>query len=349
MKKRIWTIVIGAYLTAVFTIGSVLASQDNDSMKNAETVSTETEIISEGTQPDAQEEEKEEIPSEENDRVYAPGPCGRMSVSLPDGWVYRYCPIGFEGISNAYGLQMKPSREGTDYLELFYWQQFGVCGTGLKQEETQLAGGPAMIGTYDNHDMWDFVSFHADKEGIAAQAVKILGEWDETQKDEAWQILDTLQFESDIREGVMPYFQPDSEITDIGLSADVIDISDTGAAMRFQVWDPDLASGELEYGEDYTLERRESDGWQALPTLLDDWAVTAVAYVIPKEEAIEWRVNWEALYGKLTPGDYRITKTINDWREPGDYSSYTIRAYFLYYGEPSEIAAPSQNSEDWIS
>ena len=352
MKKRNRTTVICACLTAVIVTGAVLAVHAEDDMNStepADTASLETESISEEQSENGEKEGNEALPSGEDNRVYASGPCGRLSVSLPDRWVYRYCPIGFEGITNAYGLQMKPSIEGTDYLELFYWQMFGVCGTGLKQEETQLAGGPAMIGTYDDHDMWDFVSFHGDNEGIAAQAVKILGEWDEAQKSEAWQILDTLRFEPDIREGVMPYFQPDSEVIDIGLTADVINISDTGATVRFQVWDPDLASGELEYGEDYTLESRVGDGWEELPVLLDDWAVTAVAYTIPKEETAEWSVNWEQLYGRLTPGDYRITKVVNDWRGPGDYSSYTPRVYFLYYGEPSETAQSTENGEDWIS
>lgn len=265
------------------------------------------------------------------------GPYGTLSVELPDGWVSQPYESGSEhSNSGSYGMWLHPAEEENGYIDLCYMQTFGVCGTGLQQETITLAGDEASVGIYDNHTMWDFVSFRGVNEGITAQNV-MAGEWPEAYRKKTMDILDTLRFDPDRAKGAVSYFRRDSEIPQIGLMAEAHDITATGAVIRFRVWDPELATGDLEYGEDYTLEQQEGDEWKEVPTVFEgEWAVNAIAYLIPKEPestGSEWKVNWEWLYGRLEPGDYRIGKTVDDFRETGSYDSYRIYVYFHYAGD----------------
>ena len=286
-------------------------------------------------------------------RIYARGPYGRISVSLPDGWVYQPYSVNSEhSNSGSYGMWFRPEKEDTGYIDLSYMQMFGVCGTGLEQETMIIAGDEAWIGTYDNHAMWDFINFQGINEGVTAQNV-MAEEWSDEEQGTALDILDTLIFEPEQAEGAVAYFRSDSEVPEIGLIAEAHNITSSGATVRFRVWDPDAASGELEYGQDYSLEKLDGDAWTQLPVIFEgEWAVTAEAYLIPKDLdslGSEWEVNWEWLYGKLEPGDYRIGKTIMDFRGTADYDKYKVFAYFHHAGEPASENEDTADQEIWFS
>lgn len=297
---------------------------------------------------DADAPAETDAPASEPDanRVYAVGPYGRISVELPEDWEAEVYAAGSEWSSpGLYGMHLHPESEETGYIDLNYTQAFGVCGTGLSQETVTLAGEEASVGTYDDHEMWNFISFRGALEHITVQSV-MAEEWPEADREAVMTILDTVQFEPDVAEGAAAYFVSDSEIPEIGLIAEAKEITATGAVIRFRVWDPELSSGELQYGDDYTLERLEQGSWTPVPVVFEgEWAVNDIAYIIPKEGnpddddpandsgISEWKVDWEWLYGPLTPGDYRIEKTVMDFRGTGDYDTYPVRAYFHYAGE----------------
>ena len=322
MRKvlRLVSLVIAAVLFLTGCAGTN-ASQNADTDKTAEEAETVSEVPAASGQ-------------EEAGRVYAAGPYGTLSVVLPEGWDAEAYASGSEkSNSGSYGMWIRPAGEETGYIDVCYMITFGVCGTGLKQETSVIAGEEASIGTYDDHKMWDFVSFHGAMEGVTAQNVMAEG-WPEQCREQTMTILDTLRFDPDRAEGAVSYFRRDSEIPEIGLIAEACDITSTGATVRFQVWDPDLAGGELQYGDDFTLERQDGEDWTELPVIVEgDWGFNEIAYTIPKEpdaSGSEWQVNWEWLYGKLEPGDYRIGKTIHDFRGPGNYTQYRIYVYFRY-------------------
>ena len=279
-------------------------------------------------------------------RVYAVGPYGRISVELPEDWEAEpYAADSEWSVPGLYGMRLHPESENTGYIDLNYTQMFGVCGTGLSQETVTLAGEEASVGTYDNHEMWDFISFRGAFDHITVQSV-MAEEWPEADRETVMGILDTLKYEPDVAEGAAAYVVSDSEIPEIGLIAEARDITATGAVIRFRVWDPELSSGELQYGDDYKLERLEQGSWTPVPVVFDgEWGINDIAYLIPKEGSpddddptndsgiSEWKVDWEWLYGPLTPGDYRIEKTVTDFRGTGDYDMYPVRACFHYAGE----------------
>lgn len=89
-------------------------------------------------------------------------------------------------------------------------------------------------------------------------------------------------------------------------------------------------TGELQTGSWYILERLTEEGWTEVEWVPQkyDVAWTAEAWMIPKEDTVEWKVDWEWLYGKLSPGTYRIGKSIDDFRETGDYDTQNFYAEF---------------------
>lgn len=83
--------------------------------------------------------------------------------------------------------------------------------------------------------------------------------------------------------------------------------SPTGATIVFQQTEQ-LEGYLLLSGNDYRLQRYADGAWNALPALVEDVFWTEAAFVvtaIPREN-----VDWAWLYGTLTPGRYRIGKTV---------------------------------------
>ena len=83
----------------------------------------------------------------------AGGPYGRITVTLPDGWIYEEAPVDSEKmIYGLYGIILKPENVSEGQMELFCTDSFGVCGTGLESKEITLAGNTVSVGTYDDHE-----------------------------------------------------------------------------------------------------------------------------------------------------------------------------------------------------
>lgn len=90
------------------------------------------------------------------------------------------------------------------------------------------------------------------------------------------------------------------------------------------------STGELQTGSWYILEQwTQENGWKEIPYIVEgEFAWTAEAWMIPKNEVCEWEVNWEWLYGQIPAGKYRIGKEIMDFRGTGDFDK-TI--YFVEF------------------
>ena len=111
------------------------------------------------------------------------------SVSLPyvDGWEYEIVEYTENGIS--YGVSYRPVGED-GWIKLHYRDSFGVCGTGLEEKPY----GNGSMGTYDNSDIWSFITFEAD-EGHYVATTNGVSDWWETHGDEAMIILDQAVLE----------------------------------------------------------------------------------------------------------------------------------------------------------
>ena len=112
-----------------------------------------------------------------------------ISVTLMDGWEYD---IADEADSNEFAINIYPAGQSENKLRIAYFNGFGVCGTGLAQEQIMLGRYEAWLGTYDNRSVWDFISL----QGLPGDYA-ILNEggekWWEEYGEDAMQILATLK------------------------------------------------------------------------------------------------------------------------------------------------------------
>lgn len=79
-----------------------------------------------------------------------------MQLSIPEGWQYsirQYDPEQY-----GFGIDFWPEGVGEGKLSLNYYDQFGVCGTGLEEKTVQISGMEGWMGTYDGAAVWDFIS-----------------------------------------------------------------------------------------------------------------------------------------------------------------------------------------------
>ena len=112
-----------------------------------------------------------------------------ISVTLMDGWEYD---IVDETDTNEFAINIYPAGQSENKLRIAYFNGFGVCGTGLAQEQIMLGRYEAWMGTYDNRSVWDFISL----QGLPGDYA-ILNEggekWWSEYGEEAMQILATLK------------------------------------------------------------------------------------------------------------------------------------------------------------
>ena len=78
-------------------------------------------------------------------------------------------------------------------------------------------------------------------------------------------------------------------------------------------------NGTLTTGQPYFLQKKENNTWVSIPPILEAWGWTTEAWVISENDTVRWDVNWEWLFGKLQPGQYRIGKDIYAEISPGNH------------------------------
>lgn len=109
-----------------------------------------------------------------------------------------------------------------------------------------------------------------------------------------------------------------------GVSMKVTDVSKTSAKLEI------LNTTDLEvmFGEDYDLQVFQNGKWSSLPYLIDNWGFNSIGYKALKDEPYTWEVDWTVFHGELSPGTYRIVKSVMDFRASGDYTNYHLASEF---------------------
>ena len=256
------------------------------------------------------------------------GPYGEISLSVPDTWSYEPVHVDEEGLMyGLYGLILKPLAASEGQIELVCSDSFGVCGTGLTTEDITLATVTAHVGTYDDHKHWDFVTIGAENPQIVIQHTDC-DSWTDEMWDEAMTILDTMVWNMDKTEGGIGRYSQESEDDTIAVSMSVSNVTPSGLTVHFRQYDK-RDTEELTYGEGYQLEKFNGNDWDEVPQIIDNGAFNDIGYILPSEGEAEIEINWEWLYGRLSPGRYRITKTIVDVRKVGNNPLYSLTSEFF--------------------
>ncbi len=86
-------------------------------------------------------------------------------------------------------------------------------------------------------------------------------------------------------------------------------------------------TGELEYGEPYSIERKNGEKWEPLE-YFDGAVWHDLAYFVEPNTDKEIKLDWKWLYGTLPAGTYRIAKEFMDFRGSGDYDKQTFYVPF---------------------
>lgn len=324
--KRTLGVIAAATLIMVTGCGNAV----DENVEKENTPAQESSVPVELTESASDEQLEEPAAEADSDyRVVSGGPYGQISLFVPDGWEYIVCPVDDDQMSyGLYGFILKPLEASEGQIKLFCSDSFGVCGTGLKQEEMTLAGETAHVGTYDEHEHWDFITFGSDSPQIVAQSIGCDG-WTDGMWDEAMTILDSMSFDITKTEGGIGQYISDSEVEALGLVMDVRNVSPTGLTVHFRQYEKKDV-GEMFYGEPCTLERLVDEKWEAVPRIVAEASYHDIAYIIPPEGESEFETNWEWLYGRLDPGTYKITKIVMTQKEGSDSNpNYSLSAQFL--------------------
>ena len=88
------------------------------------------------------------------------------------------------------------------------------------------------------------------------------------------------------------------------------------------------ADGELQTGEWFELEISTDDGWKPVPKLAENTAWHSIAYAIKKNDITELKTDWTYLYGKLSPGYYKMKKEVMNLRKTGDFDKQIYELQF---------------------
>lgn len=116
-----------------------------------------------------------------------------------------------------------------------------------------------------------------------------------------------------------------------GLTLSVKDVTPTGLTLVI-TQEGGSPSGELQYGGAYTLEVEQDGTWQNVPDIVDgNFAWDGMAYLVTMDGETEQAVDWDWLFGPLSPGHYRLSKEFMDFRDTGDYD---IQLYEVEFDIP---------------
>lgn len=109
-----------------------------------------------------------------------------------------------------------------------------------------------------------------------------------------------------------------------GVSMKVLKSTPTTAEVEFT----NTTNLDVEFGEDYSLQKFHNGEWYNLSYLIDNAAFNSIAYVVPKDEPILWDVDWKTFHGILSKGKYRIVKSVMDFRGTGNFTKYYLTDEF---------------------
>ena len=117
------------------------------------------------------------------------GQFSNISLTVPYDWEYN---IKHSENLVDYCIEFWPAGQESGKLQLWYYNAFGVCGTGLESEDITIAGYEATKGTYDDKELWDFISLGGTpgKYVIMNQGAEA---WWSDYGDEAMEILEGMK------------------------------------------------------------------------------------------------------------------------------------------------------------
>lgn len=115
------------------------------------------------------------------------GENGQFSFLMPSDWKYEEAEP-FDMLD--YGIDVYPLNN-REKIRIAYSEDFGVCGTGLTTEDTEINGMPAKMGIYMESPYWEHITFNDSYYYITRISSD---SWNTEYMDDVQIILDTIEF-----------------------------------------------------------------------------------------------------------------------------------------------------------
>ncbi len=135
----------------------------------------------------APEETKTQVTAVSHENDFA-----RIALSLPDNWEYA---IEEKEGAKSFCISLWPKEE-EGRLAIWYYEAFGVCGTGLTQKTVTLGRYTASQGTYAGSPLWDYIVFSdVTTTGDFVAMNEGIDSWWDRYETQAMEILSSLTLE----------------------------------------------------------------------------------------------------------------------------------------------------------
>ncbi len=112
-----------------------------------------------------------------------------------------------------------------------------------------------------------------------------------------------------------------------GISLSAQNVSPTGLTLTISQSGGSF-DGELQYGAEFVLRQKLDETWQDVPGSRDI-AWNSLAYLLPENSTKQSEIQWDSIYGALTPGTYQIGKSFMNFRDTGDFDKEMVWTEFV--------------------
>ena len=184
---------------------------------------------------------------------------GSIQLSLPQGWAYQVS----EQEEGEFSIDLHPQSEPEGTISIQYVKLFGVCGTGLEQEDCVINGKEAAKGIYDGHEYWDYIAFSGKYENYAV--LNSAGDsWWGAYQEQIEGILNSLSLGNEVKGG--------PEVVELE-EGEPIEMGDSGKELCVTLEDTEEdvgASIHLSYGEQKAVVADYVDGLRECYVLRQD-------------------------------------------------------------------------------
>ena len=99
-----------------------------------------------------------------------------------------------------------------------------------------------------------------------------------------------------------PNKQKTNQVDGVSIEIKEGTLTNTGATIIIT----DTTNKDYSYGEPYKIDKKENGKWIEAPKVKEDVFFNMPAYQLDENNEIVREVNWEWIYGELTPGTYRF-------------------------------------------
>lgn len=105
------------------------------------------------------------------------------------------------------------------------------------------------------------------------------------------------------------YNNKETKLSNIkNVSINITNVSSSGATVVIK----DTNKNPYKYEEWYEIETKINNKWVKVNPVIKDYGFNLVEYNVNENNEVEFIIDWEWLYGKLEPGNYRLLKHIDN-------------------------------------